>query len=321
MTQNPIDSETVGVSIVIPNYNGEDLLKDNIPSVITALDVWGAGEIIIVDDCSSDSSVSVVTELFPTVRIIVNPVNKGFSGTCNVGMEAALFPISICMNTDVKVSDNFIAPLVKRLTSAPDIFAVTPQTLVEREGKNQGAVISRYTRGFIRGGFIAMDEKLAARENLYAVGACAAYNLEKFKALGGYNEVYAPFLFEDVDISYRAWKRGWKSIYEPESVVWHYSNATIYKDKKKAKRGHIIYFRNRFIFHWVNLTDRKMLIQNILNIFLRLLFSFLWFNFSYYRAFWEAFQRLEEIQALRCAEKPHLKLTDAEVLYRTSSKY
>ena len=124
---------TVGVSIVLPNYNGVELLKDNIPSVVCALKHWGVGEIIIVDDCSSDRSVEYIQEQFPTIKVIVNQSNKGFSETCNIGMAAAQHPVYICMNTDVKVSEDFISFLVHRLTSKADIFAVTPQIIVERE--------------------------------------------------------------------------------------------------------------------------------------------------------------------------------------------
>lgn len=165
-----------------------------------------------------------------------------------------------------------------------------------------------------------MNEDLPARENLYAIGACAAYDAKKFRELGGYSEIYSPFIFEDVDISYRAWKRGWKSIYEPSATVWHHSNSTIYRDKTKHRWHQVIYFRNRFIFHWINLTDPAFVLRNVLIILFRLSVSFLWLNFTYYKAFWEAVQFWKDIQALRRAERPHRKLRDAEILLRTSRK-
>ncbi len=305
------------ISIVIPNYNGEQLLRDNLPSIFAAVNHWhGDAEVIIVDDCSTDGSCRLVREMFPDAKLLVNTVNAGFSKTCNVGMAVAQSPILLCVNTDVKVEADLLSLLAPHFAD-PELFAVTPRILVEREGKNQGAVISAYRRGFIRGGFIKIDEELGPRENLYAIGACVAYDAKKFRALGGYSEVYSPFLFEDADISYRAWKRGWKSIYEPAATVWHYSNATIYKDKKKQRLGHIIYFRNRFIFHWVNLTDRKFVIRNVLTILFRLSVSFLWFNFTYYKAFWGAVRRWKDIVALRRRERPYRILTDVEILRRT----
>ena len=307
-----------GISIVIPNYNGEQLLRDNLPSVFAAVARWdGAAEVIVVDDCSTDGSCRLIREMFPDVRLLVNPVNAGFSQTCNTGMAAARFSILLCINTDVEVRSDLLSLLAPHF-SDPDLFAVTPRIIVEREGKNQGAVISAYRRGFVRGGFIGMSDELPVRENLYAVGACAAYDARKFHALGGYSEIYSPFLFEDADIGYRAWKRGWKSIYEPAATVWHYSNATLGKDKAKLRRNHVIYFRNRFLFHWINLTDPAFVLRNILIILFRLSVSFLWFNFTYYKAFWEAVHYWKDIQALRRAERPFRKLGDAEILRRTS---
>jgi len=316
-TESTTTSDT-GVSVVIPNYNGEQLLRDNLPSVFAAVSKWGGtAEIIVVDDCSSDNSCNLIRDEFPAVRLIVNAQNLGFSKTCNTGMAAARYSILLCLNTDVRLEDNLLERILPHFTD-PELFAVTPRILVEREGKNQGAVIAAYRRGFIRGGFIGINDVLPTRENLYAIGACAAYDAQKFKKLGGYSEIFSPFLFEDVDISYRAWKRGWKSIYEPSATVWHYSNATIYKDKTKRHRHQVIYFRNRFLFHWINLSDPSFVIKNLLTIMFRLLVSFLWLNFVYYRAFWEALAMWKSILALRDQEKPHRKLSDQAVYIRTS---
>jgi GT2 family glycosyltransferase len=317
VTAKNSDHVELGVSIVIPNYNGEKLLQDNLPSVFAAVNKWGgAAEVIIVDDCSADNSCSVIREQFPTAHLLVNHHNLGFSKTCNIGMAAARFSTLLCINTDVKVEDDLFELLLPHF-SDPDLFAISPRVMVEREGKNQGAVIAAYRRGFIRGGFTRMDEHLPPRENLYAIGACVAYNTEKFRALRGYCEIFSPFLFEDVDISYRAWKRGWKSIYEPAATVWHYSNATLGKDKAKLRYNNIIYFRNRFIFHWINLSDRKFVVRNALTILFRLLVSFLWLNFTYYKAFWGALRCWKDIVTLRREEKPFRKLSDAEILRRT----
>lgn len=304
-----------GLSIVIPNYNGESLLQANLPSIIAAVEHWGGqSELIIVDDCSTDGSCKILREKFPQARIIVNAVNSGFSKTCNVGMAAVKHPVAFCINNDVKVSVDFIAPLLRHFED-DDVFAVTPTILAEREGRNQGVVIGLYGKGFLKGGFSLIEETHAARENLYAVGACVAYRMEMFRALGGYAEIYSPYLFEDVDLSYRGWKRGWKSLYDPAATVWHYSSATISKAKKSVKRT--IYFRNRFLFHWINLTDGPFIFRNVMHILLRLAVSFLWLDVTYYAAFYEALQRLGEARRLRKEVIDNLRMSDAEIISRT----
>jgi GT2 family glycosyltransferase len=303
------------ISIVIPNYNGEKLLKENLPSILAALAQWGGDhELIVVDDYSTDGSCRILREEFPQVTLIVNPVNMGFSKSCNIGIKIVRYPVAICINNDVRAGIDLIPPLVKHFADE-DVFAVTPNVLVEREGRNQGIVYASFRKGFLKGGFAPLKEQSGVRENLYAVGACVAYDMAKFRALGGYAEIYSPYLFEDVDISYRAWKRGWKSIYEPGATVYHFSSATIGKTKKRHKRT--IYFRNRFLFHWINLTDPTFMACNFLRTFLRLVVSFVWLDFTYYTAFWGALNRLGAAQELRKSVIANLRLSDAEILRRT----
>ena len=305
-----------GVSVVIPNYNGARLLRENLPSVIRAVEDWGGPhEIIVVDDCSRDDSVSLVAEMFPSVRILVNESNLGFAGTCNRGMAAVRYPVAFCINTDVRVEPDLVSPVIRHFADR-SVFAVTPNILAEREGKNQGIVNALYGKGFIKGGFAPLDARSEARDNLYAIGACAAYDMEKFRALGGYDEIYTPYLFEDVDLSYRAWKRGWRSLYEPGATVHHYNSATIGQGGRRRKRT--VYFRNRFLFHWLNLTDGRLMALNLIHTALRLAVSFLWLDISYYMAFWGALGRLGRVMRRRKADKSGNLLADAEILRRTA---
>ena len=305
-----------GLSIVMPNYNGESLLAVNLPPLIAAMEAWGgAWELIVVDDCSRDGSRELLIREFPGIKLICNDQNVGFSGTCNRGMNSASYPLVLCINTDVLVEPGFIDPLLEHFNGS-DLFAVTPNVLARSEEKNQGIVHGQFGKGFMRGGFATIQEKQPLRENLYAVGACVVYDLEKFRALGGYSELYAPYLFEDVDISYRAWKRGWRSIYDPRSTVHHQSSATIGKLGKGRKRR--IYFRNRFLFHWANLSDGKMLFNHVTSVFIRLCVSFLWGDFNYYASFCGALKRLGGVKALRKQERVHAVLEDRQILKRTA---
>jgi GT2 family glycosyltransferase len=306
---------TGSISVVIPTYNGEKLLRDNLPSVIDALESWGGEyELIVVDDCSTDESCDFLATL-PRVRVLVNPVNMGFAKSCNAGMFATRYPVCLCINNDVKATSDFIAPLLRHFND-PSVFAVTPNILVEREGRNQGIVTSLYGKGFIKGAFALLGETSAVRENLYAIGACVAYDMAKFRALGGFSEIYSPYLFEDVDISYRAWKRGWRSMYEPGATVFHYSSASIGRTRKRHKRR--IYFRNRFLFHWINLTDTAFIARNILHTVMRLAVSFLWLDFPYYGAFIDALGRIGEVARLRRSMADETRVRDKDILHRTA---
>ncbi|MGK2861342.1 MAG: glycosyltransferase family 2 protein, partial [Chitinophagaceae bacterium] len=79
-------SSATGISVVIPNFNGEALLPLILPGVFIALNNTGlAFEIIVVDDCSKDGSLKMLQEKFPSVRILKNEYNRGFSVTANYG--------------------------------------------------------------------------------------------------------------------------------------------------------------------------------------------------------------------------------------------
>jgi GT2 family glycosyltransferase len=304
-----------GLSIVMPNYNGETLLSENLPPLISAMHAWGVDwELIVVDDNSADGSRDLLQRDFPGVKLISNEKNLGFSGTCNRGVQAARYPLVLCINTDVLVEQGFIAPLLEHF-SDNSLFAVTPNIIALSESKNQGIVHSLYGKGFLKGGFAALQEQSPLRENLYAIGACVVYDLEKFRALGGFSELYSPYLFEDVDLSYRAWKRGWKSIYDPRATVHHLSSATINKLGKRRKRR--IYFRNRFLFHWVNLSDPAMMATHAAYVLMRLCVSFLWGDFNYYASFFSALKRLDTVMAMRAQEKQHAVQGDRQIMART----
>ena len=86
---------------------------------------------------------------------------------------------------------------------------------------------------------------------------------EKLVALGGFSPLYAPFYVEDVDLSYQAWKRGWKCLLEPTATVWHPVNSTIRKYHKRRKVKFLI-ARNKHIFMWLNITDRALVARYFL---------------------------------------------------------
>ncbi|HEY4198610.1 MAG TPA: glycosyltransferase [Mucilaginibacter sp.] len=96
------------VSIIIPNYNGRQLLKEYLPYALEAIKNAGTVfEIIIVDDCSTDDSVATIRTEFPWAKLILNPHNRGFSHACNQGIEAAQYELIFLLNSDVKLTPDY----------------------------------------------------------------------------------------------------------------------------------------------------------------------------------------------------------------------
>src|ERR1035441_8422620 len=113
-------------TVVIPNWNGKDLLAKYIPSIRTALAGNPANEILVVDNGSSDGSADFLRENFPEVTVLALPENLGFGGGSNAGFRAARNDIVVLLNSDMRVAADFLAPLLEGFGDA-EVFAVSCQ--------------------------------------------------------------------------------------------------------------------------------------------------------------------------------------------------
>ena len=115
---------TIGISVIIPNYNGQHLLPLILPAAFVALQKTNLTyEVIVSDDCSTDNSIAFLQHNFTTVKIIESPINKGFSPTANAGIFAAKYQYVLLLNSDVKLTENYFLPLL-RYFDKPDTFGV-----------------------------------------------------------------------------------------------------------------------------------------------------------------------------------------------------
>src|ERR1035438_2249767 len=131
-------------TVVIPNWNGRDLLAKYIPSVRAALAGNPANEILVVDNGSSDGSADFLRESFPDVTVLALPENLGFGGGSNAGFSAAKNEIVVLLNSDMRVAADFLAPLLEGFSDsevfavACQIFFTDPARLREETGLTQG---------------------------------------------------------------------------------------------------------------------------------------------------------------------------------------
>jgi GT2 family glycosyltransferase len=265
------------VSIIIPNWNGEDLLRYYLPSVLDAKNKFRVrAEVIVVDDCSTDQSVGFLRKEFPRVRLIIHNRNQGFGKACWSGARAALHPVLLFLNTDVKVDPNFIEPLVSCFEN-PHIFSASP-LIFDEGGKLTDATMSipYFRRGKIRYRSYTFQDLFNNYSTLpypwytlFPLGAAFAVDRERFLGLQGFDDIFNPFYYEDNDLGFRAWRRGWQCIVVPESRVIHCHKGTIARSFKKY-RVRVIRKRNRLLFLWKNLTSDKHLRQHFIFQILRL---------------------------------------------------
>ena len=247
-------------SIVIPNWNGRDLLEKYLPSVIAAAAKHPDHEVIVVDNGSTDGSAEMLREHFPSVGVLALEKNLGFGGGANAGVEAARNDIVVLLNSDMRVAEDFLAPLLAAF-SDPHVFAVACQILFSDPAKRReetGLTEGRWRRGSL---WVShRDDPLLDRPFpcFYAGGGSAAFDRRKFLALGGFDELLAPFYFEDTDLGFLAWKRGWSVLYEPRSIVWHEHRGTIGRTFSLSYIEGVL-GKNRLLFCWKNIHEwRRM---------------------------------------------------------------
>ena len=305
-------------SFVIPNWNGRPLLERNLPAVIEAA---GECEVIVVDDASTDGSVELLSKEFPSVRVVRHDENRGFSAGCMSGVRAASGDVVVLLNTDVRPRPDFLAPLLRHFAE-DDVFAVSCLSIAADEAKT---IKESFKAPVFRRGLLKYETHPAGatveappgrRNTLFATGGHCAIHRGRFLELGGFDELFKPFYCEDLDLCYRAWKRGWRVIYEPESIVVHEHKGTIGKafGLGYAQRMNR---RNRLLFVWKNITSPGMFwLGHVPAMALRTLFGWLVLDLSFYTALFSGLGRLPKALKRRRAERHAAIVTDDEVFRR-----
>src|SRR5208337_2406029 len=116
----------VSASVVIPTWNGKDLLEKFLPSVVAALAANPANEIVVVDNGSTDGSAEFVRSAFPQVKLLALTTNLGFGGGSNAGFRAASNDIVVLLNNDMRVDVGFLGPLLEGFADS-EVFSVSCQ--------------------------------------------------------------------------------------------------------------------------------------------------------------------------------------------------
>ncbi len=257
-------SAIAGISAVIPNYNGEILLPQVLPTVLTALNNAGVSfEIIVVDDCSADGSIPLLREKFPGIKVVQNKINSGFSVTSNKGIHEAKYDWVLLLNSDVKLEPDYFKSLLK-YTERANVFGVMGRILGWDDDTIQDGSKYPFFHGVkikTSGNYLLktkqeMDDGIFS---MYLSGANAFVNKKIFLEIGGLNELFSPFYVEDFELSLRAWRMGYECYYDYNAVCRHKTSVTIVSSNKK-KDIKKIYNRNKMYLHAIHLSNSKRLL-------------------------------------------------------------
>jgi len=288
---------TPSISIVLPNYNGRHLLEKNLPSILEAIGIIHH-EIIVVDDCSDDDSVSFLENTYPNIIVIRNDINLGFSSTCNKGILATTLNLLCIVNTDVTFTPDYFTNMIDEFDD-PSLFAVKGDIINYGKSYDDILSIDKTTLLYYKRGFLRFDTKnpltnkillSADSEQFIGLGCCFVCNREMILELGGFDEIYSPFYWEDCDLAQRALKHGYKLLYLPESKVYHQASSTIGSYRSNTLRK-LISNRNKFLFTWYHLDNKRLWVSHIPTVILNLLTRWLILDWRYYAAFFLATTR------------------------------
>ncbi len=293
------------LSIIIPNWNGERQLRKNLPLLFNVLAKFnGESEIIIIDDQSEDGSRGYLKKIRnqKNLRFIFNNENLGFGGSVNKGVKEARYDIVFLLNTDVEVKMGCFEHLLPYFEKK-DVFAV---------GANADWVVGRgqFINGYLD---ISSPKKIKktcqeAQPSFWVSGGHSAFRKSLWEKLGGLDPLYAPFYFEETDLCYRAWKRGWRVLWEPKAAVLHKHEESVIRQNFSPRYISSIAQRNQLIFIWKNITDENMFAEHKKALIKRLAKKP-----SYLKVFLAVAKKWPEIKRKRAIEEKEAVLTDKEI--------
>lgn len=245
---------SASVAVVILNYNGTNHLREFLPSVIS---FSGEHEIIVIDNASTDDSVSFLKQHYPQIKIIQNPFNLGYSGGYDLGLKQLQHDYFILLNSDVETRPGWIDPCIEMMENDSAIAAVQPkiksflkQTHFEYAGAAGGFIDKDYYP-FCRGRmFDIAEEDLGqydtSTEIFWASGACLFIRAKAYREVGGLDHDFFAHM-EEIDLCFRLQHAGYRIMYCPQSVVFHLGGGTL--NYSSPNKTYLNFRNNLFLIH------------------------------------------------------------------------
>ena len=203
------------VCLAILNYNGVRHLEHLLPSALEAVADFGQPcPIVVLDNQSTQTDQQWVQKHFPQVEFIRAPRNE-FMFSYNWLAEQRREEVIVLLNNDVRLTRGFLQPLLQH-------------------------------HGFYRWHYETDRQELA--HTLFSSSGFMAMDRRKFLALDGFSRLFYPMYCDDLDLGFRAWRRGWRSIYEPRSVLYHRETSS-----SASKWACENLLKNSLLFEWANL--------------------------------------------------------------------
>ncbi|MCR5409085.1 MAG: glycosyltransferase family 2 protein, partial [Bacteroidales bacterium] len=240
-------------AVVILNYNTKEYLRKFLPGLIVSTEGLDA-QVIVADNASSDGSVEMMKEEFPSIPLIVLEENYGFTGGYNRALNGLDAEFYVLINSDIEVPRDWLKPLLAWMDSHPDCGACGPKLISYNDRSSfeyagaAGGYIDRYGYPFCRGRILQKLEKDNGQYNspvdvLWCSGACLMVRSTVWKVLGGLDDRFFAHM-EEIDLCWRMQLAGLRVTSVPQSVVYHIGGGTLSNESPFKLR---LNFRNNLL--------------------------------------------------------------------------
>ena len=256
------------VAVVILNWNGEQMLRQFLPSVVehsVLPETLGEAVVYVADNGSTDDSLVLLAKEFPMVSTIVFDENYGFADGYNKAFEQIDAEYAVLLNSDVEVTAGWLAPLVEFMDANPRVAACQPKLKAYHQRDEfeyagaMGGYLDRYGYPYCRGRIFDTIEKDLGQYDadvplLWATGACLVVRLPIYKEVGGLDGRFFAHM-EEIDLCWRLRLRGHEVRSVASSVVYHVGGATL---NAGHPRKTFLNFRNNLLMLYKNLPEGEL---------------------------------------------------------------
>ena len=250
------------ISVVILNWNGSAMLQRFLPSVIRYSE---EAEIIVADNGSTDHSIDLLQEKFPSVRILPFRENYGFAEGYNRAIQQIETPYVLLLNDDVEVTPHWLQPLLAFMNHHPEVAACQPKILSETQRElfeyagACGGFIDHLGYPYCRGRIFNHVEKDRGQYDqvcpiFWATGAALLVRTDVFRKEGGLDKRFFAHM-EEIDFCWRLRSRNYGIYCIPQSTVYHVGGGTL---PKSHPRKTFLNFRNNLLMLYKNLPEERL---------------------------------------------------------------
>lgn len=250
---------TKKISIIILNWNGSELLRKYLPSVVQYSNP-DIADIVVADNGSTDESLQILNTEFPDVRVIELDQNHGFAKGYNMAISHIDTPYCILLNDDVRVTKNWLEPLLEYMETHPEVGTLQPKLLSDRDPSSfeyagaSGGYLDKFGYPFCRGRIFDTVETDNGQYDdvvdiMWATGACLMIRTDLYREAGGLDEQFFAHM-EEIDLCWRVRNLGHSIVCVPQSKVYHFGGGSLAMGNPRKTK---LNFRNSLLMLYKNL--------------------------------------------------------------------